>query len=251
MGGETFAAVIDGADALVAQSMAQAVAIDGAAPRLVLLEILRAFALDQLHANGEEGAARDAHAAHYVTLLDSADDGLIGPDHAHWQALLAAEEQNVRAALAHLVGRGDAEAGLRLWCGTWRFWSNRGQWGEARAWLDRLLALGGSVELRAQCLFAGGLVTLWQRDESAASAYLRACLALSQSPDLWRWRAAALTQLGNLARRADDPQAAVAYHREALTLRRDRATTARLASRSAVSAAPRRTSAIWWRPKHC
>jgi tetratricopeptide (TPR) repeat protein len=152
--------------------------------------------------------------------LDGGNNGLIGPERARWQALLGVEEQNARAALAHLARRGDAEAGLRLWWTIWRFWLDRGQWDEARDWLDRFLAFEHSAEWRARGLFAGGMIGVRQRDPDAARNYLRACLALSLEQDLWRCQAAALTQLGHLAFQANDLHAAAAHHREALALRR-------------------------------
>lgn len=127
----------------------------------------------------------------------------------------------MRAALGHLAATGDGEGGLRLWWCIWRFWSDRGQWGEARGWLRRLLALGGADRPRARCLFAGGMIALRQRDDDDAERLLRDCLAAAGGDDGWRWRAAALTQLGHLDRRRGDPQGSAALHREALTLRRE------------------------------
>lgn len=188
--------------------------------RYRLLEVVREYALARLEERGLAGATRDAHADHYVATLAGAHDGFLGPGRSHWRALLEAEEENARAALAHLAARADAEAGLRLCWALWRFWSDNGQGDEARAWFDRFLALGGSPEWRARGLFAAGMIGVQLGDNPAAGRALRACLALAIEHGFRRWQAAALAQLGHIARRAGDPHAAVAHSAEALELRR-------------------------------
>ena len=113
-----------------------------AEPRLVMLETLREYGLEQLAAHGEGDAARDRHAAYYLALAEAAEPALAGPDGPVWRTRLEREHDNLRAALAWLLGRGEADRALRLLArsgasgrraATWA----RGGAGCARRWPSR------------------------------------------------------------------------------------------------------------------
>ena len=117
------------------QSVCQAEDLGGAAvltllPRLVdkslvstvgrgtrryrLLETIRGYAADRLAASGAEPAARQRHAAHYLAVAEQAARQLETSDQRSWLDRLAAEQPNLRAALAHSVGAGDIDSAWRL-----------------------------------------------------------------------------------------------------------------------------------------
>ncbi|MFN8538298.1 MAG: hypothetical protein U0232_12580 [Thermomicrobiales bacterium] len=93
-----------------------------AEPRLMLLETLREYGLERLAEAGEEDAARNRHAAHFLALAEAAESALQRPDGADWRERLEREHDNLRAALGWLLGRGEGERALRLTGALWHFW---------------------------------------------------------------------------------------------------------------------------------
>ncbi|MBC8074664.1 MAG: AAA family ATPase, partial [Chloroflexales bacterium] len=112
-----------------------------AAPRFMLLEPIREYALEQLVASGEAPAAQRAHARHYQALAETAA-AQWGSATFDWVITqLHREHDNMRAALAWARDSGDVLLGLRLAESLWQFWRSYGFISEGRAWLEQLLAL--------------------------------------------------------------------------------------------------------------
>jgi non-specific serine/threonine protein kinase len=81
--------------------------------RYSLLETIRAFAAEQLHAGGEVAAARDAHATYFTEFARGVDAGIQGGDQLAAMAAARAENANTFAAIGWLLDRarrGDADA---------------------------------------------------------------------------------------------------------------------------------------------
>src|SRR5262249_3604208 len=93
--------------------------------QLAALEVI-----DRLAEAGGTDAARDRHAAAFVSLAERE----------YQQAVLAREQDNFRAALEWALARGDP-AGLRLGRALGEFWLGRGLLAEGRDWLERALAV--------------------------------------------------------------------------------------------------------------
>ena len=81
----------------------QADGLDGL-PRFRMLETIRAFASEQLVASGEEAMVRREHATYYLSLVRATGALLFASEHK--QAMQAAEQGNVQAALQWLVQYG-------------------------------------------------------------------------------------------------------------------------------------------------
>ena len=179
--------VLDAVTSLVTNSLVQpdqwGNATPGEAPRFKLLETVREFALEQLAASGDEAEVREWHAGWCLRLAERTEASAFGgPEQRARFDRLQADYGNVRAALAWSLDQGDA-VGLRLAAAMGPFWYVRGPFGEARAWLDRALALAASdatpPALRARVLFAAGKATdrlLWEAER--AEALLRESVAL-------------------------------------------------------------------------
>jgi predicted ATPase len=108
--------------------------------RLLMLETIREYGLEQLEAHDEAEEARRDHAAHYLALAEEAQPEMQGPEQATWIGRLEREHDNLLAALRWTQARGQAETALRLAAALGRFWLMRGYLTEGRAWLDGALA---------------------------------------------------------------------------------------------------------------
>jgi predicted ATPase len=140
---------LDTLDALVDKSLVRE--RDG---RLVFLETIREYALEQLEESGELDEWASAHAEYFLTLVEQGRPHVEGgPLQAEWIERLARENDNVRTALAWFDRSGAVEEVLRLASAAWWFWWARGSLDEARVWIDRALSRSNEpTALRADAL---------------------------------------------------------------------------------------------------
>ena len=108
--------------------------------RYRMLETVRAYGLERLAEAGEQDRIRDAFAAHYLNLAETTDPRLRGRGQGRWLRELAAEQDNLYAALRWAITRRDADTALRFIRALGWYWVLRGQPGEpetlARAVLE-------------------------------------------------------------------------------------------------------------------
>jgi predicted ATPase/class 3 adenylate cyclase len=132
------AAEIDTLQSLIDKSLVRSREVAGRA-RFWMLETIREFAAEQLEAFGEAEALRLRHAEFFTELAEHADPYLRhGPDQQQWGALVAADYDNVRAAMNFALGHAPALA-VRLLGRLQFFLWLRGGFAEARAWVDAVL----------------------------------------------------------------------------------------------------------------
>jgi predicted ATPase len=174
--------------------------------RLVLLEPVREYALEQLQANDEADAVRERHATMYLELLELAEPEMRGPRQREWLVRLDHEHANALVALRWFVDHGDAERSLRMTYALGAFWWARGFTREGLTRVEEALALPvpeplpASVAIaRAGVLLAAGVFRFWQGDFEAAEAYEHAALALFGDAGDARRCALALETLANCA----------------------------------------------------
>jgi predicted ATPase/DNA-binding SARP family transcriptional activator len=153
---------------------------DREAPRYRMLETVRAYGLDRLAEAGEETRIRDAFAAFYLNLAETADPRLRTAEEPRWLRELVAEQDNVYAALRWTIACQDGDAALRFIMSLAWYWQLRGEPGEPEALARQVLALRPRersqrmAEARVVCaLMAAG--PLWEIDEVRAE--LTAALA--------------------------------------------------------------------------
>jgi non-specific serine/threonine protein kinase len=129
--------------ALVDASLVQTEMLAPGVTRFSMLELIRDYALERLHAADEEEPCRRRHAAYYARLAERIA-AHFGPEQgareAHFVGVMAQELPNARAALLWAEEKREAELGLRL-TGFTRLWHIRGEMSEAERWLERMLAL--------------------------------------------------------------------------------------------------------------
>jgi predicted ATPase len=174
--------VLIGLDELADQSLLRRMP-DFEEPRLLMLQVMREYALERLRETGEEDVIRDRHAAAYQALAEAAAPNLFGGERRRWLDRLELDHDNFRAAFDWAMARGDARRALCLGAAFWRFWQMRGHLREARARLDGILAMPQTREYpldRARALEAAGGIAYWQGDMGATQVYYDECLELTR-----------------------------------------------------------------------
>jgi predicted ATPase/DNA-binding SARP family transcriptional activator len=202
---------------LVRASLLRSIGSPGDEPRFGMLETIRDYGRAQLESNRRGDAVRAAHARAFRMLAEEAELQLRGPDQVRWLDLIEAELPNIREALRWSAHGGDADMGLYMTAGLWRFWQVRGPSDEPRQYVEAMLATSrGSVEARAgghltvaRCAFHQGDSTAVQHHASAALPVHREC------GDAYAV-GFALMLLGASIGRGEDPERGAALLHEAL-----------------------------------
>jgi predicted ATPase/DNA-binding XRE family transcriptional regulator len=178
---------------------------DDAEPRFVMLETIRAYALERLAQEpsgaGEEAATRDRHAAYYLALAERAEPELFRADQRAWLDLLGDERANLRAALGWFLARGQAGSAARIGAALGQYWAIRGPIEEGRDWLTRALNAGTTRDARITARAKQALATLdtTQARFASAAAHSAAALPLARAAGDRQTVAAALAMLGYAA----------------------------------------------------
>jgi predicted ATPase/class 3 adenylate cyclase len=189
--------VLDGLATLVDHSLVNASAgPDGA--RFELLETIRAYAGARLDGRGETHEIERRHATAYLDLVEAVAPRLPGGDQRILLDRLAADHDNLRAAVAWAIDHGETELALRLGAALWRFWQLRGHVQEGRAAMARILAMPGAdapTVWRMRALEADGGLRYWSADLPGADAHYREQLELARKLDNLQGAAGALFNL--------------------------------------------------------
>lgn len=152
----------------------------GTPSRYRLLETMRAYGRDRLLRNGELQGIRNAHLAWVSDFVRTAAPKLEGPQQERWLHTVAADLDNIRAALAWSHSGGDASIGLASAASLFRYWYVRAV-REGRLWLDRLLDATASdtpPKLLAKALYADGSLTAFTGDNEGACRRHERALAI-------------------------------------------------------------------------
>jgi len=137
--------VLTSLDHLVEQNVLMVTADAEGEPRFRMLETIREFARDQVPEPDQVGL-RDRHLAYFVALAERSEPQLRGPDQAAWIGRLAAEQADIRAALAWAQEAHRDEPMLRLAAALRRrFWYAAGGLGEGLRWLEASLAVAADA----------------------------------------------------------------------------------------------------------
>jgi predicted ATPase/class 3 adenylate cyclase len=164
--GDLGADVLDALGFLVDQSLLQQVEPDGE-PRFTMLETIREYAAEQLHARDEYTATRARHAAYFLELIEAAEPHFTTRGQLPWLERCTAEHDNLHAALTFLVATGRTEPALRFVAAAWRFWQVGGHLVEGRRLAESALALDGVTQhpaALARAEEALGGIAYWQGD---------------------------------------------------------------------------------------
>jgi non-specific serine/threonine protein kinase len=206
---------------LVDKSLVVAQDRDGAA-RYRLLETVRQYGRERLDEAGEAARVREQHAGYYLAVAEEAEPELKGERQVAWLERLETEHDNLRVAMAWLLGRGGSEEAARLGWTLWLFWGIRTHLAEGRRSMERALSAGGSVAMsasaRAKALFVAGMMANYQGDHLSAEPHVRESLRLFEKLGDKVGTAYALSNAGYVALGQGRFQHAIAKIEEAAAL---------------------------------
>lgn len=175
--------ILDLLSGLVEQSLVVRVpSADGMYARYRMLEPIRQYAAEALAECGEDVDARDRHAAQFLALGERAEPEFFHAQQAYWLDRLAADEDNLRAALDWFLARGRLTEAVRLGWAVHRAWWVRGRLAEWRRWRAAILphraTLAGS--LRARALLTAACLAYAEGRHALAGTLADECLPLAR-----------------------------------------------------------------------
>jgi predicted ATPase/DNA-binding CsgD family transcriptional regulator len=217
--------------------------------RYRLLETIRSYSADALAASGEQAAVHAAHAAYYLSLATAAQAGLEGADQARWLDQLGSDHDNIRAVLERTLGSAGAsgpagpaepagpsepELGARMAALMWPFWYRRGDYHQARAWLERaaetVLREPVPATVMAAALTGAGVLAFLQCDYAVAAERLTKARSVYAEEGDDVGLATTLQRLGSIAREEGRYADARTLHEESLAIWTDLADPAGVAA---------------------
>jgi predicted ATPase/DNA-binding CsgD family transcriptional regulator len=206
---------------LVDKSLVVAQERDGAA-RYRLLETIRQYGRERLEEAGEAAHVREQHAGYYLAVAEEAEPELKGEQQVAWLERLEREHDNLRMAMAWLLGRGESEEAARLGWSLWLFWGIRTHLAEGRQSMEQALSVRSSVAMsasaRAKALFVAGMMSNYQGDHLSAEPLVQESLRLFKELGDKVGKAYALSNAGYVALGRERYQQAITVIEEAADL---------------------------------
>jgi predicted ATPase/class 3 adenylate cyclase len=226
-GGGMGAGMLDCLASLVDKSLLRQEEHGDEEARFVMLETIREYGLECLEVSGATEAVRARHAQYFVGVAEAAEPRLTTAEQGMSLQRLEMEHDNLRAAVAWALARGEGEVALRLAGALAWFWNLRGYLSEGRSWLDDALSTANwearvregpelsplpdvSHAAVARGLLGAGALALYHGDYAAARERLSECLAVRLQEGDRAGAAYPRMFLGSLARMQGDYPAAQA-----------------------------------------
>jgi len=195
-------------------------------PRLLLLETLRTFALEQLALQDQLSSLQRRHADYFADYAQQIFTGIRGADQTLWLQRARLDHDNFRAALRFALHHELGEVAVALAGGLWWFWNRQGLLAEGSRWLAAALAAPCQAaaptllhqQQRARALNGAGSLATEQSRFAEAHAYHLEGLTLRRSIRDEAGVADVLHNLGLLARCEGDYGQALAWFEEGRAL---------------------------------
>ena len=193
--------------------------------RFFMLGTIKELALEKLPDLQDEPSLRRRHDDYFLAVAEELDarDRSSGMRDLSAESLGRFERElpSFRATLAGLAEEGRHEDILRLGAALWRFWLNRAQYRDAADWLQQAPLDDASLplEVRAAALSGAGSIAYYTHDDvDAAEAFWREGLELRRAQDDSQELGSALSMMASVAWRRGDFDSAITYHKQALPL---------------------------------
>jgi non-specific serine/threonine protein kinase len=215
--------VLDGVASLADKSLLRQSETLDDEPRFTMLETIREFGLEHLHASAEAVAVRKAHAEYYLRLAEEADPPIHQRHDGTWINRLNMEIDNLRAALEHFRAAGDYTGLLRLSGALSWFFSFTNRIIQSLHWLECALQLSSSspaskARSNAQC--KAGQMYLMMGDYDLARSPLEESLTFCRKMGYELEIACVLENLCLLAAFTADDALGRTYQAEAIAIYR-------------------------------
>jgi predicted ATPase/DNA-binding SARP family transcriptional activator len=153
-------------------------------PRYRMLEIIRAYGQERLAEAGESDELREAHARYFTRLAEASRDHLLAAEQLDWLRRLAADQDNLHAAVRHAVAVGDGPTAVRLAAALGWYWFLRGMKLEGAELIGEAIRVRGTAESAdpehlAVAYTMGALLTSDTPLQTTAADWLDRAAALS------------------------------------------------------------------------
>jgi predicted ATPase/class 3 adenylate cyclase len=144
--------------ALAETSLLRVLRAEDVEPRFMMLETVREFALEKLDLDPDAEPIRERHARTFAALLDEAAEHRDQPGDADSLKRLAAELDNLRAAMRWALDHGQFELALHMADAAWPFMLTYGYTHEGLLWSNEILRLTAqeAMPLRARVALGAG-----------------------------------------------------------------------------------------------
>jgi predicted ATPase/DNA-binding SARP family transcriptional activator len=179
-GGELpVSAIVDAIKRLVDKSflMVEEPGDAGAEPRYRMLETVRAYCLERLNEADEATGARRRMCEYLLGLAERAEPMLRTAEQRRWFNVLAAENENIHAAMRWAIDRGDAGTAYAYSRALGWYWLLNGQRADSAALARGVLDMAGD----------GHAAGLAERSSFEARAEARAICAIVAGTSDWAW----------------------------------------------------------------
>lgn len=214
--------VLDQIDSLLDKSLLRSGKGANDESRLVMLETLREFGLEQLEVSGEQEMIRERHAVYFQSIAEHGEARLESTDQVEWLNRMEQEHDNLRAALEwSRTAHGGGELCMRLVSLLGIFWEARGHFSEGRARLTTVLAMVSAqarTATRAQLLRRAAELAYRQSDYAATASLAKESLEICRELGDKQGTASALIKLGDAATEVGEYTTAAAHFQEALAI---------------------------------
>jgi tetratricopeptide (TPR) repeat protein len=170
-----------------------------------MLATVREYALERLEASGEWPRVQERFVRFLLTLVETAEPHLYGPERDTWLEHLRSEDVNLGAALAwSKENRGTVEIGLRLAGALSFFWFQTGYHREGLSWLEAMLARTAETDrshARAKALYGVGLLSWKQAMAEAGARHAEVALSIfrERGDPLWSGRAELILAISQMS----------------------------------------------------
>jgi tetratricopeptide (TPR) repeat protein len=189
--------------------------------RFGMLETVREYASERLEENpSETDRVRQQHAQYFLQLAEAAEPHLTSIERYTWLPRLAAERDNLRAALTWSRSQPDPDYELRFVAALVWYWYFGGHISEGRALAEHALARSDAdrSRLRAMVLFSAGGLAAAHADYTASRDRLIECAAIFREIGDQRRAGYTLNYLAMVIMSLGDPQLAERTFRESIEL---------------------------------
>ncbi|QOV89046.1 protein kinase domain-containing protein [Humisphaera borealis] len=189
--------------------------------RYRMLETIRQYAAEKLAVSPiERRAVRTRHARFFEDFAVTSVQSIQGPTQAQTLAALAADHDNLRAAMDHSIQDRRVEIAVPLGAALAKYWNIRGMMAEGVRTVDAIMQLNPPENATlARLLDSGGVLAIYFGEPGRAAEWFERALALARAAGELPIVSSALNNLSTLAKEQGDLRKAYDLGQQALQVR--------------------------------